>query len=263
MARPGGPGRSIIQLGRSRRSGGLSRAGWIAIAAGIFVLSLLVRTCVSGGDGQEASGAPPQVASPTPSLTATPVHFDAVLQQLTGFIFPIRGACIPDADSVMPNAPRTYRNGVHEGVDFYDELSCATVTRGTNVMATRDGLVTRADRDYRPLTRAEAANADSLPETLDRFRGRQVWIDHGADGSGRRIVTRYAHLDSIEPGTVVGQRVRAGQVIAHVGNSGTPESLDQPNAELHLHFELRIGEGFLSQGDAPDVVRRAYARLFA
>ena len=227
------------------------------------MLSLLVRMCAAGGDGLGASGAPPQVASPTPSPTATPVRFDAVLQQLTGFSYPLREACVPDADSQMPNAPRAYRNGVHEGVDFYDALGCAAVTKGTDVMAARDGVVVRSDRDYRPLTRVEALKTDSLPETLDRFRGRQVWLDHGTDGGGRRIVTRYAHLDSIEPGLAVGQRVRAGQVIAHVGNSGTPESLDDPAAELHLHFELRIGDSFLGQGDAPDVVRRAYTRLFS
>ena len=252
-----------MQLGRSNRSRGLSRAVWIAIAAGIFVLSLVVRTCASGDGNQVSGGAPPSVSSPTPSPTVTPVRSDAVLQQLAGFTFPVQGACVPDADSLMPNAPRTYRNGIHEGVDFYDGLVCATVTKGTDVLAAHDGVVVRADLDYRPLTRVEADKTDSLPETLDRFRGRQVWIDHGADASGRRIVTRYAHLGSIEPGTIVGQQVRAGEVIAHVGNSGTPESLDDPAAENHLHFEVRVGAGFLGQGDAPDMVRRAYQRLFS
>jgi murein DD-endopeptidase MepM/ murein hydrolase activator NlpD len=52
-------------------------------------------------------------------------------------------------------------------------------------------------------------------------------------------------------------------VIGYVGNSGTPESLDAPNAEMHLHFEIRVGDGYLGQGLAPEEVRSLYDKAFA
>lgn len=36
-----------------------------------------------------------------------------------GYSFPVSGGLIPDFDSQLPNAPRTYRNGVHKGIDIY------------------------------------------------------------------------------------------------------------------------------------------------
>jgi murein DD-endopeptidase MepM/ murein hydrolase activator NlpD len=61
----------------------------------------------------------------------------------------------------------------------------------------------------------------------------QVWIDHGND-----VVSRYAHLSSIEPDVVEGAPVTRGQTIARVGNSGTPASVNSQTIEVHLHMEL-------------------------
>ena len=128
------------------------------------------------------------------------------------------------------------------------------------MVAARDGKVIRADTGYVELTQAELNLLNqnpTTPEALDRFRGRQVWIDHG-DG----VVTRYVHLQGIAPGITAGMDVKAGQVIAYVGESGTPESVTNPGAENHLHFELRIGASFLGAGMAGPEVRRAYQTLF-
>lgn len=221
---------------------------------------MATRACIGGGDddgGISAARGGTATTAPTP-------RFDGTLRELTGFVIPLDGACLPDLDNLLPGARRDYRNGVHEGVDFYPNHVCVLVERGTPVRAARDGVVIRADTAYRPLTRSEARRTDSDPATLDRFRGRQVWVDHGVDErSGQRVITRYAHLDSIASTARVGVTVRAGQVIAFVGNSGTPEGLDDPKAELHLHFEVRIGEGFLGQGMELKAVREAYERLFS
>ena len=75
-------------------------------------------------------------------------------------------------------------------------------------------------------------------------------------------MTRYAHLSGVAPGVVTGNAVRAGDLIAFVGESGTPESVNSPGTENHLHFELRIGEGFLGEGLQGPAVRRAYETLF-
>ena len=94
-------------------------------------------------------------------------------------------------------------------------------------------------------------------EVIDLFRGRQVWIDHGGG-----IVTRYAHLDGIPPDIVVGRRVAQGEVVGFVGDSGTPESISSPDTEIHLHWELRVGDDFLGDGLPPEDVRAIYEGLF-
>jgi murein DD-endopeptidase MepM/ murein hydrolase activator NlpD len=161
----------------------------------------------------------------------------------------------------MPNAPRDYRRGIHEGVDFYNVDNCTAVVRGTPVLAAKAGTVIRADIDYRPMTRADLQAYLANPNTetaLDQFRGRQVWVQH-EDGA----VTRYCHLDGLAPGLANGARVAAGQVIAFVGETGTPESISNPGSEIHLHFEVRLGTTFLGAGLPPAEVRSLYATLFS
>jgi murein DD-endopeptidase MepM/ murein hydrolase activator NlpD len=165
----------------------------------------------------------------------------------------------------MPNAPREYRSGIHEGVDFYDVDNCVTIEKRTEVMAAKAGVVIRADHQYHGLTQSELEAANQRIangrandfEVVDLFRGRQVWIDHG-----KGIVTRYAHLSGIAGDVIAGASVRAGDVIGYVGDSGTPESLSAPNTELHLHWELRAGDSFLGAGLPAEVVRALYAGLF-
>jgi murein DD-endopeptidase MepM/ murein hydrolase activator NlpD len=173
----------------------------------------------------------------------------------------------------MPNAARTYRNGIHEGVDFYQVDNCTAITNGTQVLAAQAGRVIRADTAYTNPTPAQmnAVLTDPNNETsLDTFRGRQVWIDHG-----RGIVTRYAHLSGIAPGITPGVNVAQGQLIAFVGESGTTESLTNPGTEYHLHFEIRLGTGcvapsaqlttnctFLGSGLPAADVRRLFQTAF-
>ena len=229
----------------------------LALQMLLAAFALLSAAC-SGAFG---SGAAPTAT--TVPATATPEAPD--LTVFRNFTYPIRGGCLPKNDVLMPNAPREYRGGVHEGVDFYDYDNCATITKGTPILAAKDGTVVRADHDYRPLTPAELDAATKRIaegqandfDVLDLFRGRQVWIDHG-----KGIITRYAHTSDIPANIQVGAKVAQGEVIAFVGDSGTPESLSNPDTEEHVHFELRAGDGFLGQGLPPDEVRALYERLF-
>jgi len=192
-------------------------------------------------------GSSPEL-SPTPTATPTPTPPPPIIR---GFQYPIQGACLPAEDDLIPNAPREYRFGVHEGVDFYPGRACATIERGMPVLAARTGIVIRADVDYKEITQEEmdgllgrsAQEGSTPPEVLDRLRGRQVWIDHG-----NGVITRYCHLLSVEPGIAVDVAVAAGQVVGRVGNSGTPEGVTDPNMENHLHFEIRVGDTYLGQG---------------
>src|SRR5439155_56006 len=109
------------------------------------------------------------------------------------FLVPIEGADVPDDPALMPGAPRDYRAGIHEGVDF-------PAPSGTPVVAAAAGRVVRVDTSFLDWTREqqdialdEALTLGYTPAaTLDRIRGRQVWIDHG-----KGVVTRYAHLAAI------------------------------------------------------------------
>ena len=165
----------------------------------------------------------------------------------------------------MPNAPREYRNGFHEGVDWYNGLACASVRKGTPVMAMYEGYVIRADHDYVDITieqvnefsRRTAELGYTEDPILDIYRGRQIWIYHG-----NGVVTRYAHLSLIVPSLKVGDWVRRGQVVGGVGESGTPESITAPGTEMHLHAEVRIGQSFLGSGLPPGEVRALYRKLF-
>jgi murein DD-endopeptidase MepM/ murein hydrolase activator NlpD len=180
---------------------------------------------------------------------------------LQGFIYPIAGACLPKGDQLMPNAVRAYRQGIHEGVDFYASDNCTAITRGTLVMAAKSGKVVRADLNYTDLTAADVKLYLANPttdEAFDKFRGRQVWVDHGGG-----VVTRYCHLSGIASGITVGMTVTAGQTIAFVGESGTPESVSNPGSENHLHFEVRVGDTYLGKGQAPATVRGLFQTLFS
>ena len=202
--------------------------------------------------------------SPTPTAEpAAPPILEAVIHD---FRFPIDGACLPSREDFMPNAPREYRSGIHEGIDFYDGYNCVTIPRGTPVLAAKTGVVIRADHDYQGIT---AEEMDALlarvmqqgytdPASLDRLRGQQVWLDHG-DG----IATRYAHLLGVEKAIEEGVVVEAGQVLGYVGNSGTPEGVSDPNLENHLHFEIRVGPGYLGQGLSPAETRRLCEKAFS
>jgi murein DD-endopeptidase MepM/ murein hydrolase activator NlpD len=164
---------------------------------------------------------------------------------------PVEGTEIPNAPDLLPNSLRDYRAGWHEGIDFAAE-------RGTPVRAAAAGRVIRIDRDFIDwdATAMTAALESAIvlgytpDETLDRIRGRQVWIDHG-----RKVVTRYAHLDAVTD-LYVGQTVTRGQVIGTVGSSGFEEG------GPHLHFEVRIGADYLGDRLEGDELVRVLTRSF-
>ena len=201
----------------------------------------------------EAAAEPP---APAPPPQPAPVAVD-----IGPFAMPIAGACFPEFAGQLPGAPRDYRNGIHEGVDFYPGWACAEIVLGTPVLAVGEGRVIRADWDYEDLT-AELyfemeARGFAGPDDLDTFRGRQVWVDHG-DG----VVARYAHLSGIAEGIAEGAPVTAGDVLGFIGESGTPGGVREPGSEIHLHFELRIGDGYLGEGEDAERALALYRAAF-
>ncbi|MBN2668635.1 MAG: M23 family metallopeptidase [Bacteroidales bacterium] len=87
---------------------------------------------------------------------------------------------------------------MHEGMDF-------TAKTGTPIHVTGDGVVVEIERSIRGY-------------------GNNIIIDHGFG-----YKTRYAHLHTI--GVVEGQKVKRGEVIGTVGNTGK-------SVGPHLHYEV-------------------------
>ena len=171
---------------------------------------------------------------------------------------PVQGSKLGRRELQMPGAPRHYRLGIHEGVDFY-------WSAGTAVRAAAAGVVIRAMHEYEEpdeLTfsrrRQEVLELGYSPEEfLDFYRGRQVWIEH-EDGT----IARYAHLSEIEEDITVGTAVDQGQTLGKIGNSGSPASINGPEDDAHLHFELWLNGHYLGQFLRPIEVRERLTALF-
>lgn len=216
------------------------------------------------GTEQSAAATTPTAVPFTPAVPPS----DLDPSDLHGFVMPIEDACYPGNDDLMPNAPRGSHHIPHEGVDFYWGDSCVLIERGTPVVAAHEGVVTRVDHDFVPLTfdevnqlrerlDAELDPEDALDEEMrDRLRGRQVWIDHG-----NGVLTRYGQLARVTADLVEGVRVPQGHRIGGVGESGVLDSLTAPGSSLHLHWEVRVGDSYLGVGEDSETVRALYQRL--
>jgi murein DD-endopeptidase MepM/ murein hydrolase activator NlpD len=115
----------------------------------------------------------------------------------TPSIWPVRGYL--SSGFGRRNDPFTGQRSSHPGIDI-------SAPRGTEIKAPADGVVISVGRR--------------------RAYGQAIVIDHGFD-----IVTRYGHLDAynVRPG----QRVRRGDVIGFVGNTGR-------SSAPHLHYEVWV-----------------------
>ncbi len=224
------------------------------------------RLILAGRDALYFYGEPDQQATIDggPVLEGPQPHDLALLESLRGLAVPIQGARITTRDFQMPGAPRHYRLGVHEGIDFYGHTVGVAVNRRTPVQAVADGEILRAMVDYQAPTAAQvdawSAQSRALgytpPDVLDGYRGQQVWIDHGGG-----LVSRYAHLGSIASDVKEGASVVEGQPIATVGNSGTPASVRSQTEDVHLHLELWLGDNFVGQFLRPIEAREWLERI--
>jgi len=183
----------------------------------------------------------------------------------SGFTVPVEGATISSRASHLPNAPRRYRNGIHEGFDFYNGTVSVPINYGTPIVAMAGGVVIRADHGFTEMTQEEynavidtaRRSAITPPELLDRLRGRQVEIRHAGG-----FMTRYAHLSGIPAEIQVGVRVAQGTVIGYTGNSGTIDAVRNTQNDPHPHVEIWRGDTFLGQGMAPAEIWELSGQVF-
>ncbi|UOG36800.1 M23 family metallopeptidase [Leptospira noguchii] len=184
-----------------------------------------------------------------------------------GYSFPVPGGLIPDFDSQLPNAPRTYRNGVHKGIDIYKKKDIDGQVRNLNsqdeAISPADGVVVRADHLYSPMTLSDyeyhttQSQKGTVTYVEKDFGGRQVWIDHG-----HGVMTSFNHLSSIYKNIKVGEKVKQGESIGTVGNSGLLEEAKGLAENIHLHFEIWVDGEFLGNGLIPIQVRKLLQFFF-
>lgn len=183
------------------------------------------------------------------SITEREWTIEKMVDYLSFLQTPIEGAEVSTIPGHLPGAKRAYRNGYHEGIDWYGYATGQQISTDTPIYAMADGVVVRADHDYEeypsPLIRNKdlslTAQLGETPEYIfDRLRGRQVWVQYE-----KGIMNRFAHLDSIPEDLKVGDKVTSETIIGFVGNSGTSGAVNQDGTQLHLHQDLLIyGELF-------------------
>jgi murein DD-endopeptidase MepM/ murein hydrolase activator NlpD len=168
---------------------------------GVGGLSSLETTAPSLDIAASLQGMDQTVSALTEKSTRLQSFFEDqhVLLASTPSIWPVRGYL--SASFGNRKDPFTGMPDFHPGIDV-------STPRGTKVLAPADGVVT-----YRGKRGAY---------------GKALVVDHGYG-----IVTRYAHLDgyNIRPG----QRVKRGDVIAFVGNTGR-------STAPHLHYEVWVDD---------------------
>ena len=102
----------------------------------------------------------------------------------------------------------------HAGIDIYRD-------KGTPVMAARGGRVIRASGEKEHLKYGALVIIDHTPEQ-EPVAGFELRL---------YLYTLYAHLDSVD--TIVGRKVKQGELIGTVGKTGNAKSMNH-----HLHFEV-------------------------
>lgn len=153
------------------------------------------------------------------AMLAAKYSTQASAQVGADFVFPVAFPYSWSGDDWQ--APRV--GHLHQGTDIFADI-------GTPLYATVAGVIDRT----RPVESG--------------LGGITIWLN-GHDG----VSYYYAHLVRIKPGIVPGARVRAGDVIGWVGNTGNARSTPP-----HVHFEIHPGGG-----DAvnPMPILRRYGRL--
>jgi murein DD-endopeptidase MepM/ murein hydrolase activator NlpD len=129
----------------------------------------------------------------------------------------------------VDSAGRSFRGDATKNSNYY--------AYGTELLAVADGIVAATKDSI--IENIPGANSRAVPITLETVGGNFVGIDIG---NGKYAL--YAHVQPHSLRVKVGDRVKRGQVIALLGNSGN-------STEPHVHFQIADGPTFLSSEGLP------------
>jgi len=167
-------------------------------------LALLLVVLVTAGGGAVAQTGAPEPGGLPPIVDIPRIAGgDDRTQASGGYVFPVFGSSASYTDDY--GAPRA-GTGTHHGNDIF-------APTGTPVMAIADGEVYKVG--------------------VNTLGGNRLWL---RDGFGNTYY--YAHLSGYASQIRDGVRVRAGEIIGFVGNTG--QAITTPP---HLHFEIHPGDG--------------------
>lgn len=121
---------------------------------------------------------------------------------------------------------------------------------GEQVLAVDDATVL-SSMDGLPdnVPRTPAGFETALPLTMETIAGNAVVLDLGGE--------QFAYYAHLQPGSVqvkAGDRVKRGQVLGRIGNSGDSRS-------PHLHFQVTNAAGLMSSEGVPYVIDEYWLRL--
>ncbi|WP_374472251.1 M23 family metallopeptidase [Phenylobacterium sp.] len=195
---------------------------WIVDAAVGAVVALGAITMAHAALPERTAPAVEPRAEPAVRLIPAAVQPSAPVD-LISFQHPVLGEAIVSPFGLR-QLPWEENGRLHEGVDIAADF-------GEPVLASADGVVTRAGQSY--------------------SYGRFVEIEH-AEG----LTTLYAHMGGVAAEMRPGLAVKAGTPVGRVGSSGT-------STGPHLHFEIRdskdrplnpalfVGKSFATAEDLP------------
>ncbi|HDH24966.1 MAG TPA: M23 family metallopeptidase [Actinobacteria bacterium] len=190
----------------------------------------------------------------------------AVAARLAPLVTPSDCGIPFDEPESMPNSPREYRAGVHQGIDFIcgEPGRVAVASMGGRVVVANNSFVDPLPAERAGLLEEATELGFTPPWTLQMLYGRFVVLDHGIiDGVGH-VVTLYAHFEQIDPAIRPGLFVEAGTLLGEIGNRGTyTAAINGTRAQsIHLHWEIHIDGEFLGAGLGSDETRQVYRELF-
>jgi biopolymer transport protein ExbD len=195
-------------------------------------------------------------------ICQTNITENQILRKLMNPNIPIENAKITQTAGQLPGAKREYRNGHHEGFDWYSGAIGVEIDKNTDVYPIFEGRILRIDKEYveieieerNQLLKDESSIENKkYQKNLDKLRGRQVWIQ---DQSG--VLIHYAHLDSVNNELEVGDMVAITDKIGKTGNSGTSNGVLETEDDIHLHTDIVVcGKNFWEYGEIEEMNKKA------
>jgi murein DD-endopeptidase MepM/ murein hydrolase activator NlpD len=183
----------------------MNRLGWAILALIVIVVGGFLSMTRFGGPART-----PQPAA-TPSGTATPLPVVATGHpDLPHLIVPVAGVARSQLSDDWGD-PREDGRRLHHGTDI-------RAPQGTPVIAAADG---------------------TIEKLFQSGKGGTTLYERSPDGQWQYY---YAHLSGYAPGVHEGQKVRAGELLGYVGDTG-----DAAPGAYQLHFGLsfmRPGDGW-------------------